>query len=365
MSGGRVATAALTLAAALLAAGCATPVGYLAKQGKYLLGDTLGARSARAMLADPATPERTRELLLRVAEIKRFAVEEIGLKDNGNYTRFRQTAGDHLADVVSACDAASFTPYMWSYPLLGKLPYMGFYERPDAEAEASALRKRGYDVIIRGVDAFSTLGFTKDPLYSFMEGYSPFALASLIIHEQTHATLFVKGQSQFNEELASFVGDTGALLWLQRRYGADSAEYAHAVESQEDAVTFTALLKGLSVELDAVYTGPLSREEKLARKAEIIAAFTRRLVGPDAPRFRTEGYRNLESLPLNNALLSLYSLYSDDVPLLRAYCTERCGGDLRLFMEAVRRLSRAGDVKSLMRAERVAGREAASPLRPR
>jgi predicted aminopeptidase len=351
MSGARVERAALMLSAALLLAGCATPVGYLAKQGRYLLGDTLGTRSTRAMLSDPATPENTREFLLRVAEIKRFAVEEIGLKDNGNYTRFRQTAGDHLADVVSACDAVSFTPYLWSYPVLGRLPYKGFYERPDAEGEAATLRKRGYDVIIRGVDAFSTLGFTKDPLYSFMQGYSPFEIASLIIHEQTHATLFVKGQPQFNEELASFVGDTGALLWLRRVYGPDSEEYGSAVESREDAETFTALLKGLCAELDAVYAGPLTREEKLARKAEIILAFKRRMGGADAPRFRTKAYGNLGSLPINNAFLSLYSLYSDDVPLLRSYCQRACGGDLRRFMESAKALSRAGDVKALMRAE--------------
>jgi predicted aminopeptidase len=345
----RGACIAFCAAACVLLAGCATPVGYLAKQGRYLVGDTLGTRSASSMLADPATPQTTRGFLLRVAEIKRFAVREIGLKDNGNYTRYRKVSTDHLADVVQACDAVSFTAYLWSYPILGKLPYKGFYERPDAEKEAAALKKQGWDVIIRPVDAFSTLGFTKDPLYSFMEGYSAYQLASVIIHEQTHATLFVKGQPQFNEELASFVGDTGALLWIGSAFGKESAEYREAVDSSADEETFTALLKGLAQRLTAVYDGPLAREEKLARKAEIIAEFKKGLANGDAPRFRTRGYENLSALPVNNALLSLYSLYSDDVPLLRSYCERMCGGDLGRFLEAARGLARAGDVKAQMR----------------
>jgi predicted aminopeptidase len=349
MSGAR--RAILAAVAALVLAACATPVGYLAKQGRYLLADSLGTRSAASLLADPATPPETRDLLARAADIKRFAVEELGLADNANYTRYKLVAGDHLADVVSACDAVSFTNYLWPYPLLGKLPYRGYYERPDAEREAAALKARGWDVIIRPVDAFSTLGFTKDPLYSFMDRYPAHQLASIIIHEQTHATLFLKGQPAFNEELASFVGEAGALRWVARTHGEESAEYRAAVDSQADAEAFTTLLKGLAGRLQAVYAASLSREEKLARKAEVIADFRLSLSGDGAPRFRTEGYGNLASLPLNNALIALYSLYSDDVPLLRAYCDTACGGDLRRFMEAARRLARQGDVKAAMRRE--------------
>jgi predicted aminopeptidase len=86
------------------------------------------------------------------------------------------------------------------------MPYQGFYERNDAEAEAKRLKALGYDVIVRKVDNFSTLGFFKDPVYSFLTSYSPGEIANLIIHEQAHATLFVKGQSDFNEEFATFVG---------------------------------------------------------------------------------------------------------------------------------------------------------------
>ena len=127
-------------ACALLLSGCAT--GYLAKQGRYLLRYSTGTRSVQSVLTDPNTPGGTRTFLERAQEVKRFAVDAIGLKDNRNYTRYRQIDRDHLVDVVQACDAVSFTPYLWSYPLLGKLPYRGYYERPDADAATSRIDLR-------------------------------------------------------------------------------------------------------------------------------------------------------------------------------------------------------------------------------
>lgn len=333
----------------LFVSGCASQVGYLAKQGSYLLRSSSGARPVKSLIEDPSTPADTREFLLRVRDIKSFAVEKVGLKNNDNYTRYKEFDRDHLVDVVQACDAASFDAYMWSYPFVGRLPYKGFYERPDADAEASRLRLQGYDVIVRPVDAFSTLGFTKDPLYSFMKRYSPFEIASLIIHEQTHATLFVKGQPEFNEELATFVGNEGAFQWLRETYGEGSPEYRAAVDSKADSELFLSLLQGLSARLRSVYDGDFSREEKLARKAQIIDEFKKGLSGGQAPQFRTSAYGNLGKISLNNAYLSLYSLYSDDIPLLRAWFDLRCGSSLKSFMESMKDLAAHGDVKNQVR----------------
>jgi predicted aminopeptidase len=303
------------------------------------------------MLADPATPDETRRFLLLAGEIKEFAVESVGLADNGNYTRYRAIGSDHLVDVVCACDAASFTPYLWRYPILGKLPYKGFYRREDADREAARRATEGYDVIVRPVDAFSTLGITRDPLYSFMARYSPFELAQLIIHEQTHATVFRKGQPDFNEELATFVGVEGALAWMRMKYGESSEEYRAAIDANEDSSVFSGLLRGLASELDSVYQSTASREEKLARKAETFDAFAARFVRDRSSLFRTDAYRTARPPTINNAVLSQYRLYSSDVPLLRSYWERICGQDLERFVAAVKAMPRRGDVKARMRRE--------------
>jgi predicted aminopeptidase len=341
--------ALLLAASALLACGCATPAGYLAKQGRYLLRDSLGARSARRLLASPQTDSRTRDLLLRAEDIRRYAFERIGLKRNGNFARYKQLERDHLLRVVSACAADSFTPYSWRYPLLGRLPYRGYYERADADREAARLAAEGWDVVVRPVDSFSTLGFARDPLYSFMADYSAYELASLILHEQTHATLFVRGQTQFSEELASYVGERGALDWLAGKVGTGSVEYSSALDQIADERAFGEWVRGLRGELEGVYGSPLSREGKLERKAELLAAFRDRFEREKLSRFRTEGFRAMSAPRLNNAYLSVFSLYSDDLPLIRSYCEKLCGDDLRRLLADSRAMARRGDVKEQMR----------------
>jgi predicted aminopeptidase len=348
--GVKVVRALLLLSWPLLACACTSTVGYLAKQGRYLLRDSRGTRSAKALLASASTDEGTRAFLLQAEDIRRYAFQRMGLKENRNYTRYKELGRDRLVSVVSACAADSFTPYSWRYPLLGRLPYRGYYEPADAQAEAARLKAEGWDVIVRPVDSFSTLGLTRDPLYSFMKGYSAFELASLILHEQTHATLFVKGQTQFSEELATLVGEEGALAWLAERRGPDSIEHRQALDQLADGEVFVALLRGLAGALDQVYRSALSREEKLERKARIIADFQADFASGQAARFRTEGFRAMAVPQVNNAYLALSSLYTDDVPLLRAYWRERCGGDLRRLLADARALARRGDVKQQMRA---------------
>jgi predicted aminopeptidase len=324
-------------------------VGYLAKQGRYLLCDSMGTESAETLIASRETDAETRAFLIRAAEIRRFAVERIGLRKNGNFTRYKAIGRDYLVSVVSACAADSFQAYTWRYPLFGRLPYKGFYERADAEKEAARLKAEGWDVVVRPVDSFSTLGFIRDPLYSFMKSYSAFELASLIIHEQTHATLFVKEQTQFSEELASFVGEEGALAWLAETRGFASAEYQEAVDQIADSRAFLALLRELRSALERLYRSPLVREEKLAEKSRIIAAFEAGFAAGRKTWFRTEGFRSMSTPRVNNAYLSQISLYSDDVPLIRSYFKERCGGDFRRLLVDARDFARRGDVKAQMR----------------
>jgi len=49
-------------------------------------------------------------------------------------------------------------------------------------------------------------------------------LANLIIHELTHGTLYIKNNVTYNENLANFVGDKGAEMFLLYKFGPNSIE---------------------------------------------------------------------------------------------------------------------------------------------
>jgi predicted aminopeptidase len=325
--------------AALLILGIFPLIGgcYLLKQGTYLLSYNARARSIEKVLAEGALGGDVEEMLRTVQEIRRYAVEQIGLEQNRNYTRYLELDKDYVVDVVTACAADSFSPHQWRFPIFGSFPYKGFYELSDAEREAARLEKRGLDVWIRRVDGFSTLGFFSDPIYSFMTDYSPYALADLIIHEQTHATIFIKNEIQFNEELATFVGREGALAFLRDRYGVGSAAYGQALAALEDWEAFRDRIIDLHDRLDRIYRLEADRETILAEKARVVEEFNRRLIS-DAPElFQTDRFRGFEGIPANNAYIMSFVRYTQDLDLFyKLYETK--GRDLRLTVEVLKQL---------------------------
>jgi len=324
-------SAALILAVCALFSGC-----YTVKQGAALLG-----------YLNRAVPlEQADEQFARLAaDIRQFAAEELGLEMSKNYTRYVELDRNYLAAVVSASARDSFTRHEWSFPVVGRMPYKGFFDVQDARKERARLEKKDLDVWIRGVDAFSTLGWFTDPLYSYMRNYSPARLADLIIHESLHATVFIKGQVQFNEELAEFVGTQGARLYIQNRYGEDSEQYREIFTSEADAQSYVAFIQELASELDAVYSSDISREEKLAEKERIIAEAQERFDSEYENRFSSEDYRGFSTLPINNAYLELYRLYhAQDNFFEELY--GRSGLDLPAFIAAAKTITRKGDPRA-------------------
>lgn len=314
---------------------------WYTRQAGYFLSERLKAVPVARLAKDPATDDRLSRFLSLVEDLRHYAVASAGLKPTKNYTAYVALDRDYVADVVSACAGDSFTRHYWRYPLLGNLPYKGFYRREDAEAEAAKLKKAGLDVIVRKVEAFSSLGFFRDPLYSFMADYEPDVLAELVIHESAHATLFVKGAEQFNEEFATFVGRTGAERWLAERYGPDSPEAAARAARRADSEAFVAWLKETASQLDLVYGDPsLSPEEKLARKAQVIADRAVAYRERAATLFAEEAYRSFDMGTINNAYLDLYRLYEEDLSLYRAWYEDVAGGDLPVFVAGLAALSK-------------------------
>jgi predicted aminopeptidase len=287
---------------------------YLIKQGSYILYYNNQSVSIEKIIKDSTTDPKTTSFLNLVKEIRQYAVDSVGLKPNKNYTRYVKIDKKYLIDVVTACNAVSFEKYQWCFPFFGCVPYKGFFEKRDAENEASKLSKKGFDINIDEVDAFSTLGIFSDPLYSFMSSYSAFSLASLIIHEQTHATIFIKNQIAFNEQTATFVGNQGAINFIKQKYGENSEEFKNILLSQVDHETYLNSLRTLFKELKSVYDSvSLSKEEKLNEKEKIIKLYKENVNANYNSLFKTQRYRGIEKAKINNAFLTARMTYTSDL----------------------------------------------------
>ncbi|GHV72026.1 aminopeptidase [Spirochaetia bacterium] len=327
-----LAAAILLLGAAAFFSGC-----YTLTQGSAMLGYL-----NRAVPLEEVPDE---VFTARIQDIRRFAREDLGLRDTPNYTKYVEIDRDYLAAIVSASAKDSFTTYHWWFPVVGSVPYKGFFEVKGARKEAEKLRKKDLDVWVRQVDAFSTLGWFKDPLYSYMKNYSVHALADLIIHETLHATIYLPSQSQFNEELAEFIGSQGARLYVEKIFGPDSEEYQNIDGTKNDQAAFIAFIQGLIAELDALYQSPLNgpggREEKLVKKEEIIRAAQIRFDAEYDDLFQSDNYRGFSRMTINNAYLDLYRLYYAGASWLEDLYN-RSGRNLPRFIAAAKTITKKG-----------------------
>jgi predicted aminopeptidase len=319
------------------------------------------ARPVGEVLADPASSESTKAFLKSCADIRAFAIEELGLKESKNYTTYANPGRDYIADVVQACAPLSFQRYLWDYPFVGKLPYQGFFERPGADKEAARLRAAGYDVIVRPVDAFSTLGYLKDPLWSFMASYTEVDLADLLIHELTHATVFKRGRDDFNEGLASFVGERGAILYLESRHGKGDARISAALARRQASRSFRAFLAQTASLLEALYASQANDADKKAAKARIISEraeawkAARPVLDPGGQ------YAGFDMAGINNAYLDLFRLYYESEDAYALACDRLYGGHLRAFVAGMAALAKTEKDPAAALA-RAAGDSAGSAL---
>ncbi|KMQ53010.1 putative aminopeptidase [Chitinispirillum alkaliphilum] len=307
------------------------------------------AEKIEDVLACEDLSSESEQFLTLVLEIREYAIDTLGLKNNSNYLRYVATDRDYMVDVVSAAKDDSFEMYRWWFPFFGRFPYKGYFEKKDALREAARLERKGYDVHVGQARAFSTLGFFSDPVYSFMKKYTVYELASLIIHEQVHATVFLKDQIQFNEEIATFIGNTGGLYFVEKKFGRDSKEYNSALLMQRDSEVFVDLIRSLHNELDEVYNSETDREEKLTKKEKIVENFKEYVTLNYDAYFQTGNYKGLSGADINNAFIASRMTYTLDLSLYeKLYEVEQ--RNLRAFVSRIKELKNyRGDPKEYIK----------------
>jgi len=321
----------LLVAFALAATGCST--GYLADTAYHHLRLLARRTPIAEVIADPDADPVVRERLSRVEAIRRFAEHDLGMAVDDNYATYVAVDGPYLTHNLSACPPDRFAPYLWHFPVVGAVPYKGFFHREQAEREEQELRAAGYETYLRGVRAYSTLGWLSDPVFSTMLGEDPDELADLLFHELTHATVFIRGQIEFNESLASFVAEQATLRYVAREAGPDSAAYQARVAVYAEERRFNALVHQLYLDLDALYQR--APEDLDAQRTKVYAEFRARLLADDSG-ITAPGYRRFAALPPNNARLLSYHRYHAGRETFERLLASH-GGDIAAFLAILHR----------------------------
>lgn len=288
-------------------------LGYIMKSGvgqMKLLNSRVPITEA---LNDPKLEENKKSKLRLALEAREFAEQDLHLKPTKNYTSYVELGRPYVTYVVSAAEKWDLKTYQWSYPFMGKMPYKGYFNEPDALEEEKEMQGKGLDTYMRGVSAYSTLGWFNDPILSSMLRYDDYDLVNTIIHETVHATLFIKHEADFNERLATFTGTKGAELFYQKKEGLQSPTLKQLKDEGEDSKLFSEFISAELDELKVWYQSlkPSERieENRMARIRQIQERFSKNL----KPRLKTKNFDHFPELKLNNARLLLYKTYMQDL----------------------------------------------------
>jgi len=295
----------------------------------------LGAVPVSVYLSDPGIDKRVKDNLLLVEEIRQFAFNSLELSYSDNYTTVYDQKGKELIWVVTACQPFQLKAKVWRFPLIGSFSYKGFFNRDRAFKLREELEIQGYDASVRSAGGWSTLGWFKDPVLTGMLKNEEGDLAELIIHELTHGTIFVKDSLVFNENLASFIGEKGSELFLNKTFGENSVLTTNYTRKLLDEKLVTDhILRGACF-LDSLYAqmdDNMSIMEKQSIKQNAIKQIicsVDTLTLNDKNRYS----RWLRNLNPNNTLFMSYLRYRGGLGVLDKDFHNKYNGDIRLMIE--------------------------------
>jgi len=310
--------------------GCA----YIAKQAKGQFELLAGRVPIDQALETEDFSTEERELLHWVPRIKQFGEEVVGLSPTKNYT----TINPEFTGVIWNVSAAApdrFQSHRYHYPVVGSLPYIGFWSKEDAREEVARLKELGWETYMRRAGAYSTLGWFRDPLWRSMLAWDFERFANTVLHELAHATLWLPGEGKFNESFATFLGDRATELFLQSLVSERPELWQKHLDQEVDRDQYRSFMHHMVGRLEALYGAGLSRAEVAAQRKRVIDESRQRYEELD---WKSEGYRRAmrEGRNFNNARLGQFRVYNtgmndfDDA-------LSRFDGDLSALVDAARR----------------------------
>jgi predicted aminopeptidase len=324
-------TAAIALVACL-SGGC-----YLIQSAQGHLSLMSKREPISDVIDNSGTPPALRDQLKSVTSIRDFASRELLLPDNGSYRTYADVGRPYVVWNVVAAPEFSVDPKQSCYPVVGCVAYRGYFVEKRARRYAAQLHARGFDVVVGGVAAYSTLGHFDDPILNTMTGWNDVELASIVFHELTHQLLYIANDASFNEALATTVEEEGVRRWLEQQGRAK--DLAQHLLEQKRYVQVINLLNATRERLREVYSSGLATEEMRAKKAEELAAMRASYAALKAEWGGHVPFDAWFGGEINNAHLASIATYYTCVPGFQRELAA-VGGDLPAFYRRVRDLGK-------------------------
>ncbi|HEU4829668.1 MAG TPA: aminopeptidase [Gemmatimonadales bacterium] len=309
-------------------------VRYLARAGLEETRILAAARPIDEIAADPGAAPGLRATLQLVLDARDFAAE-LGFEAKETYTTYTDVGRDTLLLVLQGAPKNCICPVTWKWPIVGRMPYKGFFDPEAAQRAAGELAARGYDIHLRPAGAFSTLGWFNDPLLSTAMSRDSVELVATVFHEIAHNSLYVKSATPFNESFAQMAGYRAAEAFFRSR--GDSVSAARAADRLHDETVLGAFYAELTQRLESFYArepDPAALDSGRLAEGRWVRA---QLEGPVGDSLRTISVSAAPDRPVNNARLIGAMIYRTKLDRFDAWY-QRHGGDIGRSVATLREL---------------------------
>lgn len=250
---------------------------YLISQAKGQLKIIQNSREIKDLIAENKFTEEDLEKLQLIEEVKKFATDSLQYTPSDNYTTYYDQQGKPLLWIVTGSDAFNLSAMEWSFPWLGRVSYKGYFDSTRALRQQGELLMKNYDADINRVNAWSTLGWFRDPVFSEMLKKTKGDLAELIFHELFHGTIYAPNSVDLNENLANFISWKATQQFLS----GDTAALAEYLSDYEKDRRYDEFVLNCSAKLDSAYAKmkemKLSARERKKIKTKMIVSFISQL----------------------------------------------------------------------------------------
>lgn len=293
--------------------------------------------STASVLEDTKTPAPVIEKIRLIQDVKLFAERTLLLTPGKNYSKYVDLDRPAISWLVIAAEKWRLEPKKWGFPFVGEFPYKGFFSLERAKDFAQELKTQGYDVHIGTVGAFSYLGWMTDPIFSTFIGMEEADLVELILHESVHATVFIKNNVDFNEQLATFYARKGKLLYFATYSDLWTDEKIKSIlDEQESQDRLNSFLRSEVLSLKQWYVQNSSQQDMLLRE-EQFRKIQKKYEQELKPTLRKSVGEWILKRELNNAILAGFATYQQNLAEFEKIY-QRCEQSLPCFLSKIRTL---------------------------